>query len=144
MGARLIDVAEAAGVSRGTASNVFNNPDLVRPELRERVLAAARSLGYLGPDARGRLLRSGKFNTIGVMSPSDWGIADMLDNPVFRLFLAGVGQAVGVVGEGTRVHHHRNDRPSSRDRTQALAGQHPLAAGWHRGRHRGDLRVPGQ
>ncbi|HMN85481.1 MAG TPA: LacI family DNA-binding transcriptional regulator, partial [Bauldia sp.] len=61
---RLADVARAAGVSQGTASNVFNRPELVRAEVRERVEAAARSLGYAGPDPKGRLLRAGKVNAI--------------------------------------------------------------------------------
>ena len=55
-GTKLSDVAEAAGVSLGTASNVFNHPDLVREEVREAVQTAARRLGYKGPDAVGRLL----------------------------------------------------------------------------------------
>ena len=38
--ARLAD--EAAGVSKATASNVFNRPEVVRDEVRERVLAAAK------------------------------------------------------------------------------------------------------
>lgn len=63
---RLRDVARAAGVSQGTASNVFNRPDIVRPEVRERVLEAARKLGYGGPSLTGRLLRAGKVNAIGV------------------------------------------------------------------------------
>ncbi|MFN0194970.1 MAG: LacI family DNA-binding transcriptional regulator, partial [Aestuariivirga sp.] len=66
---RLIDVAKAAGVSRGTASNVFNNPGMVRPQLRERVEAAARALGYLGPDPKAQGLRAGKCNAIGVVPP---------------------------------------------------------------------------
>jgi DNA-binding LacI/PurR family transcriptional regulator len=95
---RLIDVARLAGVSRSTASNVFNSPELVRPELRERVNAAAAELGYLGPDARGRLLRAGKFNTIGVMAPADWGVADAMGNPVFIQFLRGVAEACDQTG----------------------------------------------
>ena len=95
---RLVDVAKAAGVSRGTASNVFNNPELVRPKLRQKVEAAARELGYLGPDPKGRLLRAGKFNAIGVMPPSDWGVVDSLRNPVFNLFLLGVGEACDEIG----------------------------------------------
>jgi DNA-binding LacI/PurR family transcriptional regulator len=95
---KLIDVAKAAGVSRGTASNVFNNPDLVRPQLREKVEAAARALGYLGPDPKARLLRSGKFNAIGVVSPADWGVADSLANPVYGKFLRGVGEACDAAG----------------------------------------------
>ena len=91
-------MAKAAGVSRGTASNVFNNPKLVRPKLRQKVEAAARELGYLGPDPKGRLLRAGKFNSIGVMPPSNWGVADSLRNPVFGLFLLGVGEACDEIG----------------------------------------------
>lgn len=64
--AKLRDVAQAAGVSQGTASNVFNRPDLVREEVRERVLAVAKSLGYGGPSVAGRLLRAGKVNAVGV------------------------------------------------------------------------------
>lgn len=63
---KLRDVAKAAGVSQGTASNVFNRPDVVRPEVRERVHEAARKLGYAGPSLTGRLLRAGKVNAIGV------------------------------------------------------------------------------
>jgi DNA-binding LacI/PurR family transcriptional regulator len=77
---------------------VYNNPELVRPMLRQKVEAAARNLGYLGPDPKGRLLRAGKFNGIGVMPPSDWGVVDSLRNPVFDLFLLGVGEACDEIG----------------------------------------------
>jgi DNA-binding LacI/PurR family transcriptional regulator len=96
--ARLIDVAKAAGVSRSTASNVFNTPELVRPKLRKRVEAAALELGYLGPDPKGQLLRAGKFNAIAVLPPSEWGVADSLRNPVFDLVLMGVGEVCDEIG----------------------------------------------
>ncbi|SDB20416.1 LacI family DNA-binding transcriptional regulator [Bauldia litoralis] len=95
---RLLDVAKAAGVSRSTASNVFNNPEMVRPKLRQRVEKAARELGYNGPDPKGRLLRDGKFNAIAVMPPSQWGVVDSLRNPVFDLFLLGVGEVCDEIG----------------------------------------------
>ena len=95
---RLIDVAKAAGVSRSTASNVFNNPEMVRPKLRQRVEAAARELGYLGPDPKGRLLRAGKFNAIAVLPPGKWGLVDSLRNPVFESILLGVGAMCDEVG----------------------------------------------
>lgn len=63
---RLKDVAKAAGVSQGTASNVFSKPELVRDEVREHVLAVARGLGYAGPSVTGRLLRQGRVNAVGV------------------------------------------------------------------------------
>ena len=50
------DVARAAGVSQGTASNVFNRPEIVRPEVRARVEASARRLGYAGPAPGERFL----------------------------------------------------------------------------------------
>ena len=96
--ARLIDVAKAAGVSRSTASNVFNNPERVRPKLRQRVEAAAREFGFHGPDPKGRLLRGGKFNAIAVMPPSEWGVVDSLRNPVYDRYLLGVGEVCDEVG----------------------------------------------
>lgn len=90
--ARLIDVARAAGVSRTTASNVFNNPKIVRPKLRKRVELAAKEMGYAGPDPKGRLLREGKYNAIAVMPPSVWNVVDVIRNPVMNIFLQGIGE----------------------------------------------------
>ncbi|MEX2319256.1 MAG: LacI family DNA-binding transcriptional regulator, partial [Bauldia sp.] len=96
--ARLIDVAKAAGVSRSTASAVFNKPDLVRPKLRRRVEAAARELGYAGPDPKGRLLRAGRFNAIGLVAPGRLTVVESLRNPVFQLFVLGVAEVCDEVG----------------------------------------------
>lgn len=98
MAVRLIDVARAANVSRSTASNVFANPARVRPELRELVEEAAKALGYAGPDPKGRILRAGKVNSIGVVAPGQWGVADTLRNPVFAQFMLGVAQACDEAG----------------------------------------------
>ena len=106
---RLIDVAKAAGVSRSTASNVFNNPEMVRPKLRQRVEAAAQDLGYLGPDPKGRLLRDGKFNAIAVLPPSSWGIVDSLRNPVYNQVLLGIGEACDEVGANLVIIPDRPD-----------------------------------
>jgi DNA-binding LacI/PurR family transcriptional regulator len=95
---RLIDVARAAKVSRSTASNVFGNPDRVRPQLRERVEAAAKTLGYAGPDPKGRILRAGKVNSIGVVVPGQWGVAETLRGPAFIQFLQGVAEACDEAG----------------------------------------------
>ena len=40
------DVAQAAGVSRQTVSNVLNSPDIVRETTREKVQRAISELGY--------------------------------------------------------------------------------------------------
>ncbi|WP_027997402.1 LacI family DNA-binding transcriptional regulator [Sinorhizobium arboris] len=94
----LADVGRVAGVSRGTVSNVFNHPELVKPALRARVEAAARQLGYDGPNPRGRVLRDGKVNAIGVVPAGSWGVVDSLGNPVFRQFLLGIGEVCDEVG----------------------------------------------
>jgi DNA-binding LacI/PurR family transcriptional regulator len=59
------DVADAAGVSRQTVSNVLNAPELVRPATRERVQDAILRLGYR-PHASARRLRTQKSSTIGI------------------------------------------------------------------------------
>ncbi|MGE0717999.1 MAG: substrate-binding domain-containing protein [Alphaproteobacteria bacterium] len=73
--ARLADVAAAAGVSAATASRAFNVPDLVRPELRERIMAAAAELGYVAHGAA-RALASRRSRTLGAIVPT-------LNNTIF-------------------------------------------------------------
>ena len=89
---RLADVAKAAGVSHGTASNVFSRPEIVREEVRERVKAAAEKLGYGGPDPKGRLLRAGKVNAIGVAAA--WELSYFFEDPFARLVMDGIAQGM--------------------------------------------------
>lgn len=89
---RLADVAKVAGVSLGTASNSFNRPELVRPEVRELVEGAAQKLGYYGPDPKGRLLMGGKANAIGVLPPGDMPVAHAIGSPFFNAFMLGVSE----------------------------------------------------
>lgn len=60
------DVADAAGVSVGTVSNVLNRPERVAPATVERVHAAIDELGYVRNDAA-RQLRAGQSRTIGLV-----------------------------------------------------------------------------
>lgn len=62
------DVAERAGVSWKTVSNVVNGRTNVRAETRERVEAAIRDLGYKTSLA-GRQLRSGRTQLLAVAFP---------------------------------------------------------------------------
>ena len=63
----LRSVAAAAGVSTAQVSYAFNRPDRLSPQARERVLAIARELGYAGPDAAARSLRTGRAGAVGVV-----------------------------------------------------------------------------
>jgi DNA-binding LacI/PurR family transcriptional regulator len=63
------DVARAAGVSHQTVSRVLNDHPSVRPQTKERVLAAITELGYRrNPIARALVTR--RTHTIGVLAPS--------------------------------------------------------------------------
>ena len=60
-------IAERVGVSRMTVSNAFSRPDQLSSELRQRILAAADELGYVGPDPAGRALARGTSGAVGVL-----------------------------------------------------------------------------
>lgn len=87
---KLLDVAKAAGVSQGTASNAFGKPDLVRQEVRERVFEAAKELGYRGPHVMARMLRTGKAGALGVVFPDNLEYA--FSDPVAIELLRGIGR----------------------------------------------------
>ncbi|MEV0219590.1 LacI family DNA-binding transcriptional regulator [Streptomyces sp. NPDC050704] len=61
------DVARLAGVSKQTVSRVLNDNPAVRPETRETVLTAMRTLGYR-PSRSARSLASGRTRMLGVIS----------------------------------------------------------------------------
>lgn len=99
--ARLADVAREAGVSQGTVSNVFNKPDLVREEVRTRVLEVARRLGYHGPDPKGRILRAGKVNAIGVASVEP--LSFFFRDPFARILMTGITEESQAQGAGVSL-----------------------------------------
>jgi DNA-binding LacI/PurR family transcriptional regulator len=61
------DVGRLAGVSHQTVSRVINGSPHVRPETRDRVLAAMEQLGYR-PNSVARALVTGRSMTLGVVS----------------------------------------------------------------------------
>jgi len=71
----ILSVAQAAGVSVGTVSNVFSGRKTVNPEIRNRVQLAAQDLHY-SPDRVAASLRSRRSRTIGLCIPD-------LGNPFF-------------------------------------------------------------
>ncbi len=88
----LSDVAKAAGVSLATASRAFNGSKdrHVRPELRDRVIEAARRLNY-APNAAAQQLAGGEPRSVALVVHN---IAD----PYFSSIAAGVER--GATGFG--------------------------------------------
>src|SRR4051794_37079084 len=77
---RIHDVALKAGVSTATVSRALRGLDRVRPETRDRVLAAAAELSYV-PSPHAASLKSGKTWVIGVVVPflTRWFFANLID-----------------------------------------------------------------
>lgn len=85
-------VAEAVGVSTSTVSNAYNRPDQLSAQLRDRIMGTAAALGYAGPDAAGRSLRSGRAGAVGVLLTEALSYA--FSDPFAVRFLAGAAAAV--------------------------------------------------
>lgn len=85
-------LAEQLGVSVTTVSNAYSKPDRLSPELRDQILATAKELGYCGPSAAGRALRSGKTDVCGFLFGG--GITDALADPYTVAFLSGLAESV--------------------------------------------------
>ena len=105
---KLLDVAKAAGVSQGTASNAFGKPDLVRAEVRERIFAAAKELGYRGPHVMARMLRTGKAGALGVVFPDNLEYA--FTDPVAIELLRGIGRECAQQGVNVMIISAENQQ----------------------------------
>ncbi|MEQ4207802.1 LacI family DNA-binding transcriptional regulator [Actinopolymorpha sp. B17G11] len=96
---RQSDIARAAGVSQATVSMVLNGRTgrgaAIRPETRERVLAAAAELGYAGNPAA-RSLAGGRNRLLGVFTFESVFPAESAD--FYHPFLVGVERAAEAEG----------------------------------------------
>jgi DNA-binding LacI/PurR family transcriptional regulator len=111
-------VAEAAGVSRQTVSNIFNAPHKVLPETRARVEAEIERQGYR-PNRSARSLRMRRSHLLGyaVPQPTPGG------NPVMDRFLHAVTDAAERRGFHVLLFTQPLDADSPRSAYEALLGQ---------------------
>ncbi len=86
----LRDVSEASGVSEMTVSRVLRNRGDVSQATRQRVLEAARALGYV-PNKIAGALASQRVNLVAVIIPS-------LSNMVFPEVLSGISETLESTG----------------------------------------------
>ncbi|MCU1678211.1 MAG: transcriptional regulator, LacI family [Frankiales bacterium] len=85
----LVEVANAAGVSRQTVSNVINAPHRVAPETRDVVNREIVRLGYK-PNRAARALRRRRADALGIQvnAPGERRLGDILDSFLVELTLA--------------------------------------------------------
>src|ERR1700753_1060497 len=108
------EIAEVAGVSIGTVSNVLNNLPTVRDAARKRVLEAIEELGYQ-PSLLGRALRKDKTNMIVMIVPD-------ITNPFFPGAVRGAEDVA--FKNGFRLVLCNSDNDSSKEATY-LRAVHP-------------------
>ncbi|WP_431233955.1 LacI family DNA-binding transcriptional regulator [Mycolicibacterium psychrotolerans] len=96
--ATLASLAAELKVSRTTISNAYNRPDQLSADLRERVLATAKRLGYAGPDPVARSLRTRKAGAVGLVitEPLTYAFSD----PAALNFVAGLAESCEEAGQG--------------------------------------------
>lgn len=84
------DIAQAAGVSKATVSQVLRNAGRISPETRKQVLQVASDLGYVYNRAAANL-RAGQSSTIGI------GVSS-LSNPFFAELVSGAAATLEEAG----------------------------------------------
>jgi LacI family transcriptional regulator len=75
------EIARKLGISTSTVSRAFSRPEMVRPELRERILKMARELNYK-PNPIARAMVRGQSDFIGLVVPD-------ITNPFFPAIVRG-------------------------------------------------------
>ncbi len=103
----LRDVAREAGVHTSTASRALNTETraVVNPQTVEKVLRAARRLGYT-PNPLARGLRTNRTMTVGIVIPD-------IENPLFGPIIAGAESRLGDEGYSLLIADADRSDPSS-------------------------------
>src|SRR6516164_7317264 len=91
----IIEIADAAGVSKSTVSLVLTGRGSVRPETRQHVLQTMRSLGYVYNRGAANL-RNAQSRIVGL-------VLNDLSNPFFAEFAIGVEKVLQMAGYVTFV-----------------------------------------
>jgi len=119
--ATIKEVARRAGVSVATVSYVLNDTRKVRPETEQRVVTAARALGY-SPNSAARSLVSGRSSMLGLIVPD-------IGNPFFPEITKTFQEAASLAGMETIVMNTNYDVHRTRSTVDRLVSlQVPGAA----------------
>jgi DNA-binding LacI/PurR family transcriptional regulator len=89
-------IADRVGVSRMTVSNAFSRPDQLSAALRDRIMAVAEELGYVGPDPTARALASGSTGAVGLLMSDT--LHYTLTDEVAMAFIAAIADELAPTG----------------------------------------------
>ena len=115
----LAEVARRAKVTGATVSNVLRNPQKVKPETVERVMAAVRELGYR-PNLTARALARGRTSTLALMLSN-------ISNPFYPEFVLAAEREARKRGYFLLVCNTDDDPAITRAYLEQIAGS--LASG---------------
>jgi LacI family transcriptional regulator, repressor for deo operon, udp, cdd, tsx, nupC, and nupG len=118
--ATIADVAKLAKVSKATVSRAMRDFPHVRPELRERVLQAARQLNYVA-DPNASRLASGKTRTVGLIATqlTTWYVSQLSAGIEDVLHPAGNDLLVSALSTPKRRQEVRDGQTQFRQRVDA-------------------------
>ena len=119
-GPTIMDVARRAGVSKGAVSFALNDRPGVAPQTRDRILAAARELGWQ-PSTRARALSRSRAFAVGLVmrrAPELLGA-----DPFFPQFLAGVESVLAERGSALVLQVVADDDEAEASSYRRLASQ---------------------
>jgi LacI family transcriptional regulator len=111
---KLSDVAERAGVHPATVSRALSDSTshMVNSATRERVVAAARELGYR-PNPIARSLKTNRSFTVAVLIPD-------ITNPLFPPMVRGIEDALAPAGFTALVANTDNDEERARTALETM------------------------
>jgi LacI family gluconate utilization system Gnt-I transcriptional repressor len=117
LAARMADIAALAGVTKMTVSRTLREPDKVRPETRERVHAAARSVGYI-PNRTAGSLTARSSGIVGAVVPT-------LRHSLFAETIEGISDVLAAAGIDLIVASSRYQTGAEEAQIRALLGRRP-------------------
>ena len=105
-------VSKAAGVSVATVSRALQKPEVVTKETREKVIKAAKEVGYK-PNMMARNFRSKKSYSIMVLVPD-------ISNPFFSMVIGGIQKAAKAKGYNILLGNTMGDKDTERELANLL------------------------
>lgn len=117
MAVTLKDLAAKLGLSITTVSRALAGYDDVAEATRQRVLQAAKEMGYI-PDATARRLQKGRTDTIGFVIPTQ---GPRFSDPFFSELLAGIGNEAARHDFDLLVSTRPPDSPQEQEAYRRLA-----------------------